>query len=52
MFYITGKPTVLEPGTEVFIRYVFYNLLKFNGDEDIDIEALPVSVFRLCDILL
>jgi len=45
MFYITGKPTLLGPGNEVYVRCVFSKmLLKFNGDEDTDIEALCVSV--------
>jgi len=51
MFYITGKPTLLELGTEVYIHYkILYKfaLASLFGDEDTDIQALPASVNFRC----
>jgi len=49
MLYITGKPILLGPETEVymFTATFFLNFAYVNGDEDTDIEALPIYVRQL-----
>jgi len=35
----------------MFVTMFYLNLLKFNGDEDTDIESLPASVNFRCLVL-
>jgi len=53
MLYITGKPILLGPETEVYVRCNAFkkNFAYVNGDEDTDIEALPTSVNFRCLVL-
>jgi len=53
MFYITGKLTLLRPGTDVYVHYTVFLKICFSliGDEETDRAALPASVNFRCLVL-